>query len=534
MVENPRDLGGGEIGIEQQARARGDKRLRALRLQSGADIRRATVLPDDGVVDGSARGALPDERRLALVGDADGRDIARRHAALRQRAAHGGERRAPDVFRIVLDLARRRIMLRELLLRDARHRQVRPEQDGARGCGALIDGEEIARHDKSSPVGRAPGARFGHEGRERGGAGGVDEQSEFRASPQHVPGRARPFLIDQVADFGLRQRRAEMRAEIGEGLRAAEHARRARSIGAGQTRGMVLREKGEARAQIGDNARKAIAREIAAGQRRVARPRRAEIRQPWREFVESGLGEAAVCRQLAADDRQQRRPARFRIEIEHVIARRRFGVAGAVVGQRPHAGEGPDDIGRREASHEIFVRRVAEIGDLRVAGARRARVAVEIAIGRADQREIVEIGNGEDDAAVAGLENIGESVVEQFAHDDMCALHEAHRRARARRRLVQRPRDPGAGGIDENAGADVAARACLRLLHRQRPDVADAARGDGFRARGDGRAALGGVARIGDDEARVVDAAVGIFEAPGEQAGLQRAARDMAREIEPA
>ncbi len=44
-----------------------------------ADLIRARVLPDDGVVDGLSRGLVPHHRRLALVGHADGgnvRDVA--------------------------------------------------------------------------------------------------------------------------------------------------------------------------------------------------------------------------------------------------------------------------------------------------------------------------------------------------------------------------------------------------------------------------------------------------------------------------
>ena len=52
-----------------------------------AGIRRAPVLPDDGVVDRPARRPLPDNGRLALVGDADGDDVARPRAGLAPSAA---------------------------------------------------------------------------------------------------------------------------------------------------------------------------------------------------------------------------------------------------------------------------------------------------------------------------------------------------------------------------------------------------------------------------------------------------------------
>ena len=55
----------------------------AVRLQPLAEVGGAAVLPDDRVVDRLAGLAVPDDRRLALVGDADRGD--RRRAAARAR-----------------------------------------------------------------------------------------------------------------------------------------------------------------------------------------------------------------------------------------------------------------------------------------------------------------------------------------------------------------------------------------------------------------------------------------------------------------
>ncbi len=74
IVEDPADLGAGEIGVEQQAGLGGEQRFEAICLQLRAQWRGAPVLPDDGVVDRLAGLAVPDQRRLALVGDADGGD----------------------------------------------------------------------------------------------------------------------------------------------------------------------------------------------------------------------------------------------------------------------------------------------------------------------------------------------------------------------------------------------------------------------------------------------------------------------------
>ena len=48
----------------------------ALRFELLAESGGAAVLPDDGVIDGFAGGAVPDDGCLALVGDADGGHVA--------------------------------------------------------------------------------------------------------------------------------------------------------------------------------------------------------------------------------------------------------------------------------------------------------------------------------------------------------------------------------------------------------------------------------------------------------------------------
>ena len=68
---------GGEIGIDQQSGALLNERRVALTAELLAEIGGATVLPDDRIMDGIASFAIPDNRGLALVGDADGCDICR-------------------------------------------------------------------------------------------------------------------------------------------------------------------------------------------------------------------------------------------------------------------------------------------------------------------------------------------------------------------------------------------------------------------------------------------------------------------------
>ena len=75
MVEEPGDLGAGEIGVDDEAGLFGDERLEAVLGKLVADIGGAPVLPDDGVVDRLAGLAIPDHDGLALIGNADGGNV---------------------------------------------------------------------------------------------------------------------------------------------------------------------------------------------------------------------------------------------------------------------------------------------------------------------------------------------------------------------------------------------------------------------------------------------------------------------------
>ncbi len=99
MVEDPGDLGAGEIGIDDQPRFGRDRRLMPVGLEPCADVGGAAVLPDDGAMDRLAGGLVPHQRRLALVGDADRGDVGRGRACLAQRLAAGGDGRTSRCLR---------------------------------------------------------------------------------------------------------------------------------------------------------------------------------------------------------------------------------------------------------------------------------------------------------------------------------------------------------------------------------------------------------------------------------------------------
>ena len=107
----------------------------------------APVLPDDGAMERPSGRALPQHRRLALIGDADGGDVARRDAGLRHRLAADGDGVAPNLLGVVLDPA----VLRDNIARSSRcavaaHAPAVVEQQRAARGRALVDGEDVARH----------------------------------------------------------------------------------------------------------------------------------------------------------------------------------------------------------------------------------------------------------------------------------------------------------------------------------------------------------------------------------------------------
>ncbi len=145
IVEQPGDLGGREVGIEQQPGLGGDRRLVAGLLQArhmsavrrscqtmarwmGLAVRRSQMRQ-------VSRWLVMPTAAMSLAVEPGGGD-----------GLPGGlHRRAPDVLGVVLHPARGRVVLGELALAEAPDGQIRPEHDGAARRGALIQREDRAR-----------------------------------------------------------------------------------------------------------------------------------------------------------------------------------------------------------------------------------------------------------------------------------------------------------------------------------------------------------------------------------------------------
>ena len=146
VVQDPLDLGAREVGRQRQADL-GPEAVLAAVLAELVDVDvGARVLPDDRVVDGLAGVLVPDDRGLALVGDADGGDVGGGDAGLLEGALDDLLAARPDLRRIVLDPARLGVDLLVLLLvdRDDAAGVVEDHEAGARG--ALVEGSDVLRH----------------------------------------------------------------------------------------------------------------------------------------------------------------------------------------------------------------------------------------------------------------------------------------------------------------------------------------------------------------------------------------------------
>ena len=131
VVQDPFQLGGREVCVDDQARFLPERLGQPFGFQLVAQGAGAAALPDDGMADRFPRLPIPDDGGLPLVGDADGRDLGRASPDL----VHGRKRHAqlggPDLVRVVLHPAGFGEILGELLLCHTAHPPGLVKQDAA-------------------------------------------------------------------------------------------------------------------------------------------------------------------------------------------------------------------------------------------------------------------------------------------------------------------------------------------------------------------------------------------------------------------
>ena len=116
VFEQPRNFGGGKIGVDNETGFAADGGRVTGGLEAVTILSGAAVLPHDGVMDGFAGLAIPEEGGLALIGDADGGDLFGGELGLFQRSFGGGELGFPNRLGIMFHPAGLWEDLRKLLL----------------------------------------------------------------------------------------------------------------------------------------------------------------------------------------------------------------------------------------------------------------------------------------------------------------------------------------------------------------------------------------------------------------------------------
>ncbi len=122
-------------------------RLLARLAQRAAQRGAAPVLPDDRGSERLAGGAVPEDQRLALIGDADRRHAIGPAGRLDHRGGACG-RLAPNLGGVVLDQPRGGIMLLDLGRSRAEAFAVGREEHRAGGGGALVDDQQQFAHGR--------------------------------------------------------------------------------------------------------------------------------------------------------------------------------------------------------------------------------------------------------------------------------------------------------------------------------------------------------------------------------------------------
>ena len=146
FMQNPAQLGGREIRINQQP---GLGRYRGFMpgvFQLGAVVSGTAVLPNNRRMDRCASLRIPHQGGFTLIGDADSRHITGTQTALLERLTADLESTQPQLFAVMFNPAILREVLLELLLRTGHGQPLGTEDNCPAAGGALVDGKQVMRH----------------------------------------------------------------------------------------------------------------------------------------------------------------------------------------------------------------------------------------------------------------------------------------------------------------------------------------------------------------------------------------------------
>ena len=169
-VKDRRYFGAREIRIEQEACLSADERFVSRRLQSITGVGSPAILPDDRAMHRPPARALPHQRGLALICNADPGEVTRRYSGSGKRKATCLENGPPEIFGIVLHPAGAGEVLRKFLLPDASDVELGIEHDRSRRGRALVNGENVGAHVVWSLLPRLSAVAYFHANRRLAGS----------------------------------------------------------------------------------------------------------------------------------------------------------------------------------------------------------------------------------------------------------------------------------------------------------------------------------------------------------------------------
>ncbi len=219
-----------------------------------------------------------------------------------------------------------------------------------------------------------------------------------------------------------------------------------------------------------------------------------------------------------------------RIDLQHIVTRDRRRIGFAVVIKRPDARITPNDILAPERRCQVAIDRGNEVLGLGLRNPRRLVQRIDRDVGRADQRELILVGDHEDHALVRVLQEIGVRFAVDAWNDDMAALDQPYCCVQLHiERLAQDPLDPGPRRVDHAAGLDQRLRSGVGIRQQQAPHASFAIAAQDLGPHANIRTVFACGHRVDQGEPRVVHPRIGVKEPPGED-GLQAGAIARVRE----
>ena len=145
-IQDPADLGAGEVGVDHQTRAFANGRLETPPGHRVALRRRLPALPDDGRVHRRAGGSVPDDGGLTLVGDPDRLQIATAKACIGDRLLHDPPAGLPDLEWVLFHPSGFRVGQADLAVGSAEHGAVVREDQRGAASGSLVECQHRVGH----------------------------------------------------------------------------------------------------------------------------------------------------------------------------------------------------------------------------------------------------------------------------------------------------------------------------------------------------------------------------------------------------